>query len=152
MAEFQASADDLRELIERQQSVVLRRQGRYPLAAFLVAAVLSFFYIPAALAAGGMCIAWSISVFLEWRNVTAASLWRHAWIQESCAFEIEDEGIRVGNQRGSSFIRWDSGIVVRAYGTCFVLEEEGEDLVVLPKRHLNSGELLVLAQKASEAA
>jgi hypothetical protein len=50
----------------------------------------------------------------------------------------------MSNQRGSSFIKWTGGVVVRTLPGSFVLEDEGEDVVLVPKRYLNSTELLLL--------
>lgn len=148
MAGFRALPEDFDEVIRNQQRRSLRRQGPFPLAALVVAIVLFFIYRPAALVAIGMSIAWGVSAFLDWQSIKEAYLWRHAWAQEDVVIEIEDEGIRLSNQRGSGFIRWSSGAVVRSYSTCFVLEEEAEDIAVMPKRYLNATELLILLNRA----
>jgi integrase len=41
------------------------------------------------------------------------------------------------------------GVVVKTLPGCFVLEDEGEDVVVVPKRYLNSTELLLLQNRVS---
>jgi hypothetical protein len=99
----------------------------------------------------GMAIAWGISTILDLRSIRAAFLWRHGWTQEDVEIDIEDEGIRVTNSRGSGFIRWDSGVVVRLSASCFVVEEEGDDIVVIPKRYLNATELLMLKNKCDRS-
>jgi len=60
---------------------------------------------------------------------------------------IDKEGLRLSSQRGSSLIRWSGGVVVKALPGCFVLEDEGEDMVLVPKRYLNSAELLLLQNR-----
>jgi hypothetical protein len=152
VAEFCAVPEDFDEIIRKGRRAVLRRQSPYPLTALAASIVLSFVQLPAALVALGMFIAWGVSTFLEWRAVRAMYLWRFAWAQEESAIEVEVDGIRLTNQRGSGFIRWSSGANVRAHSTCFVLEDEGEEVAVIPKRYLNATELLLLRNRAEADA
>ena len=147
MAEFQATPNDLLELIRSRQRAAVRRQAPYPLGAAVVALLLVPVYLPAALIALGMCIAWSLSTYWSLRSLAAAYQWRYAWLQEPIVLEVLDEGLRLSSQRGSSLIRWSGGVVVRALPGCFVLEDEGEDVALVPKRYLNSAELLVLQSR-----
>lgn len=152
MAQFRATPDDFDEVIRSQQWRSLRRQAPYPLAALLATLTLSFIHRPTALVTAGMCVAWSVSTFLDWRSIRSAYLWRHAWAQEDVAIDIGEEGIQLSNQRGSGFIRWNSGAIVRSRSSCFVLEEEGEEIAVIPKRYLTASELLILHNRASSGA
>ena len=149
MTQFRAMPSDFEEVIRHHQWAGLRRQGPYPLGALLVAAVMSFFYRPIALVALGVSLAWGFSLFLEWRSIRAVSLWRHVWEQEDVTIDIEDEGIRLANAKGWGFVRWDSGVTIRVHGSCFVIEDGGEDIAVIPKRVLNSTELLILQNRAA---
>jgi hypothetical protein len=130
MAQFRATPSDFDEVIRHRQWSSLRRQGPYPLGALLVAVALLFVHQPSALIAFGMCLAWGISTLLDCRSIRAASLWQHAWAQEDVRIDLEDEGLRLRNARGSGFIRWDSGALVRLYSSCFVVEEFGEEIAV----------------------
>src|SRR5262245_31660423 len=149
MAEFQATADDLLELIRNRQRLELRTQLPFPVGAALVALVLVPVYVPAALVAFGVCLGWALSTYWALRNLAAAYSWRYAWLQEPVVVEVLDDGLRMTNQRGSSVINWSGGIVVKALPGCFVLEDEGEDIVLLPKRYLSSTELLLLQARVS---
>ncbi|MCI0427562.1 MAG: hypothetical protein L0Z46_06065 [Nitrospiraceae bacterium] len=82
-------------------------------------------------------------------GLAAAYRWRYAWLQEPVVVEVLEEGLRMSSQRGSSLIRWSGGVVVKTLPGCFVLEDEGEDVVLVPKRHLNSTELLLLQNRVS---
>lgn len=153
MTQFRATPSDFDEVISIRRWNSLRRQGPYPVGALLVAVTLFFIHRPSALVACGMAIAWGISTtLLDWRSIRAASLWEHAWAQEDVTIDIEDEGLRMENARGAGFIRWISGAVVRLYASCFVVEEPGEDVAVIPKRYLNSTELLILQNRAAADA
>lgn len=152
MAHFRATPSDFDEVIKHRQWHSLRRQGLYPLAALLVAMALLLVHLPSALVAFGMAFAWGFSTFLEWRSIRAASLWQHAWAQEDVTVDVEEDGLRVKNARGAGFVRWDSGAVVRLHSSCFVVEEFGEDIAVIPKRYLNSTELLILQNRAAADA
>jgi hypothetical protein len=55
----------------------------------------------------------------------------------------------MSSDRGSSLIKWSGGVVVKVLPGCFVLEDEGEDMVLVPKRYLNSTELLLLQNRVS---
>jgi hypothetical protein len=148
MAQFRATPSDFDEVIRHRQWNSLRRQGLYPLGALLIAIVLLLVHRPTALLAFGMALAWGFSTFLEWRSIRGASLWQHAWAQEDVTIDVEEDGLRVENARGAGFVRWDSGVVVRPHSSCFVVDEFGEDIAVIPKRYLNSTELLILQRRA----
>lgn len=149
MAQFRATPADFDEVIRNQQWRALRRQGAYPIGALLVALLLSFVLRPPAFIAFGMAIAWTVSMINEVRAIKMAYLWRFAWAQEEAVVDIDDEGIRLTTARGSGYIRWTSGIVVRVCSTCFVVEEEGEDLAVVPKQYLDANELSMLETRAA---
>jgi len=91
MAEFQATPDDLHELIRSRQRAEARRQAPYPLGAAAVALLLLPVYLPAALVALGMCIAWSLSTYWSIRGLAAAYQWRYAWLQEPIVVEVLEE-------------------------------------------------------------
>ena len=139
-------------MIRHRQWNSLRQQGLYALGALLIGILLLLAHRPTALVAFGMALAWGSSTFLEWRSIRAASLWQHAWAQEDVTIDVEDEGLRLKNARGSGFVRWDSGAVVRVHATCFVVEEAGEEIAVIPKRYLSSTELLALQNRAAADA
>src|SRR5689334_7056405 len=128
MAQFRATPADFDEVIRNQQWQSLRRQGPYPLVALLVGMLLSLIHKPTALIVFGMAIAWTASIVLDVRSIKMAYLWRFAWAQEEAVVDIDDEGIRLTTARGSGFIRWSSGVIVRLWSTCIVVEEEGEEL------------------------
>jgi len=151
MAQFRATPADFDEVIANQQRQILRRQAPYALGALAAGMLLSFIFKPLALIAFGMAVAWSISIVLEIRSIRPAYLWRFAWAQEEAVVDIDDEGVRMTTAWGSGFIRWRDGVTVRPCSTCFVVEEEGEEIAVLPKQYLHSDELLVLQAKAPAA-
>ena len=151
MAQFRATPADFDEVIANQQRQLLRRQAPYAIGALLVGMLLSLIFKPLALIAFGMAVAWSISIVLDVRSIRPAYLWRFAWAQEEAVLDIDDEGVRMTTARGSGFIRWKSGVIVRLCSTCFVVEEEGEEIAVLPKQYLNSDETLVLQTRAIAA-
>ena len=88
---------------------------------------------------------------LGWRGIANECLSRFAWTQENGTIEVNDDGLRIANPWGSSFVSWTSGVVVQSLSTCFVLEVEGDDLTIVPKRYLNSTELLILQNRAAGA-
>jgi hypothetical protein len=147
MAEFRATPDDLSEVIRRQQKAEVKGQVPYLAAALGAAGLFWPLYPPLALVALGMSVAWSLSTYWMVRSISAAYLWRYAWLQEGVTVEVAEEGLHLGSPRGSSLIRWSGGIAVRSLPGCFVLEDEGEDVVVLPKRYLNSTELVLLQNR-----
>lgn len=148
MAQFRATPADFDEVVANQQRELLRRQAPYAIGALLVGLLLSFISRPPALIAFGMAVAWSISIVLEIRSIKMAYLWRFAWEQEEAVVDIDDEGVRLTTARGSGFIRWKSGVDVRLRSSCFVVEEEGEEIAVLPKQYLNSDETRLLETRA----
>lgn len=148
MARFCLVREDLGELIDRRQATMLRRYSPYSIGPLAAAAALFFVYAPAAFVALGMSVAWSISMFREWRSIGARSLWDQSWLQEESTLDLEEDGIRLSSGRGASFLRWD-GFTIRAWRTCFVLEEEWEELAVIPKRYLSTTELLVLQNRGA---
>lgn len=152
MAQFRATPSDFDEVIRHRQWSSLRRQGLYPLGALLIGILLLFVHRPTALITFGMALAWAFSTFLEWRSIRAAFLWQHSWAQEDVTIDVEDEGLRLKNARGSGFVRWDSGAAVRLRATCFVVEESGEEIAVIPKRYLSSTELLTLHNRVAADA
>ena len=96
-----------------------------------------------------MGVAWGLSTYWELRSVAAAYLWRYAWLQEGIVVEVLEDGIQLSGQRGSPMIRWNKDLVVRALSKCFIIEDEGEDLVVLPKRYLDTTEMLLLQRRVA---
>lgn len=144
MAEFRATPDDLREFIHCQKLTWFKRQIPYPIGAIIFGIFLIYFFLPLAFIAFGMCLAWSLSLFLSFRNIAPDYLWRYAWMQENVVINVLEEGISISNQRGSSVIRWDGGIVIRSIPGSFIIEDEGVDMVVLPKKYFNTAELLSL--------
>ena len=144
MAEFQATPDDLHELIRSRQLAQVRKQLPLPIGAAIVAVLLVLVSLPAALIASGMCLAWALSTYWSLRSLAAGYRWRYAWLQEPVVVDVLDEGLRLSSARGSSLLRWSGGVVVKALPGCFVLEDEGEDVVLLPKRYLSSTELMLL--------
>ncbi len=149
MAEFRATREDLAEVIRRQQRLTVRQQARYSLGALIVAALFLPVYPPAGWIALGMGVAWSLSTYWAWQAVTPAYLWRYAWLQEGVVVDLVKEGVRFSTDRGSSLIRWSGGVVVRSLPGSFVLEDEGEDLAVLPKKYLDSTEILILQSRVA---
>lgn len=96
-----------------------------------------------------MSLAWSISTILILYRFEAACLSRHAWMQEDVIIDLEDEGLRLSNARSSGFIRWDSGAIVRSYATCFVVNDQGEEIAIVPKGYLSTTEMLLLQTRAA---
>jgi hypothetical protein len=148
MAEFQATTDDLKDYVRRQQLQMVKRQGRYPAGAIIGSAVLVPIYLPVALVAIGMTLAWALSIYWEFRNMGTNIWWRHSWMKDRVVLEVLDDGMRVSSVRGSSMIRWAGGIVVRSIPGYFVLEDEGEDLIVLSKKYLDLQEQTRLISRA----
>jgi hypothetical protein len=149
VAQFQATAGDLDELIRLAQRTELRNGVTYPAVALAVAALLSVFFLEGALVSLGMALAWGLSAYWSIRGVRNAYLWRYAWLQEPVVVELSEEGVTLSGARGTTLFRWDGGMVVRSRGSYFILEDEGEDFVVLPKRYLDSTELIVLQSRAA---
>jgi len=147
MAEFRATADDLRDIIRRQQVALLKRQASYPAGALVASAVLLPLYAPAGFIALGIGLAWSLSLYWQFRGLSRAYTWRYAWLMEGVVVDVLEDGLRLSSQRGTSLYRWDGGAVVRSLGASFVLEDEGEDFIVLPKRCLNSQELMTMQNR-----
>jgi len=148
MAKFSATREDLRDIIRRQQTVVLRTQAAYPAVALVASIALFWLFPPAGFIALGIGIAWSLSIVWKLRGLSRAYAWRYAWLLEGVTVDVLDEGLRLSSQRGTSVIRWDSGAVVRSLPRSYVLEDEGEDFVVLPKRYLDSQELVAIQRRA----
>jgi hypothetical protein len=147
MSEFRATTDDLREIIRRQQVALLKRQASYPAGAFVASAVLLPLYAPAGFIALGIGFAWSLSLYWQFRGLSRAYTWRYAWLMEGVVVDVLEDGLRLSSQRGTSLYRWDGGAVVRSLGASFVLEDQGEDFIVLPKRYLNSQELMTMQSR-----
>jgi len=149
MARFRAVREDLDELIRHHRWALVRRNGQWPLGALALSVSLVFVHEQAALLALGMSLAWSISTVVILYRFEAACHSRHAWMQEDAVIDIEEEGLRLSNARGSGFIRWDSGAIVRCYATCFVIDDEGEEIAIIPKRYLSTTEMLLLQKRAA---
>jgi hypothetical protein len=148
MARFRGTTDDLRDIIRREKLFILKRQGTFALTPLAAGCVLLAIFPPAGFIALGMCLAWSLSVVFELRAVAGRLTWKYAWLLEDIEIKVDEEGIRLSSSRGMSLSRWGEGVVVRSLGQCFVLEDLGEDFVILPKRYLDSGELMVLQDRA----
>ena len=69
MAHFQATPDDLAEIVRRQQLAALKRQAPYPIGALAIGALLIPLYWPAALVALGMGLAWALSTYRDLRSL-----------------------------------------------------------------------------------
>lgn len=150
MAEFQATPEDLAEIIHRQQRAVFKQQARYPALAALAAALFFPLWPPAGWLGLGMSVAWALSTYWAVAGVPDAYLWRYAWLQEGIVLDVLEDGVRLSNQqKGSSFIRWWDGIKVVSLSTCFIVEDGDEDVLVIPKRYLDSAELLLLRNRAA---
>jgi hypothetical protein len=144
MANFKATADDLDEIVRLRVGQSVREQMTYPLGA-LAAAAVSWPWVPGlSLVALGAGLAWASSTYSFIRQLRSAYLWRYAWLQEDVSIVVREEGLECSTARGTGFIRWSDNIKLRALHTCFVLEDEGEDVVVIPKKYLDTGELLAL--------
>jgi hypothetical protein len=98
----------------------------------------------------GAAAAWAYSTFQETRAVRSAYLWQYAWLQEEVTVVAEEEGLRLSNARGSSFLRWDGGISVHSQPGFFLIKDEHEDLAYFPKKYLSDRELLALNRHASQ--
>jgi hypothetical protein len=147
VADFQATADDLAEVIARARWSLLRHQVSWPVVAALAAAALFPWSAALASLAFGMALAWSVSLYLGWRSLAQEYLWRFAWLQEPLTIDVGSEGIRLRSARGDTFVSWNDELVVRNLSTCFVLEDIGEPdvpFVILPKRVLGEEERVFL--------
>jgi hypothetical protein len=96
-----------------------------------------------------MALAWGVSAAIEWHDVPRFFLWRLEWEREDVTVTFDADGYRCENSGGTGHIRWDSGIVVHDWATCFAFDDQGELTMVLPKRALDTTELLVLRARAA---
>jgi hypothetical protein len=150
MAEFRATPDDLAEIIAIRVRQTVKSGVAYP-AASLAVAVGAWWFVPEiALVALGACGAWSLSLWREAKNVREAYLWRYAWLQEGISLRIGADGVEWTSPRGVALTRWNDDLSVLRLNTCFVLDDEGEDIAVIPRRYLDSTELALLTNRCSE--
>jgi hypothetical protein len=144
MSTFRATPDDLAGLLRDQQKIVLKRSLPYPLVALMVGLALLPAQRTLATLALGASAAWAYSCVVEFRAVRPTFLWHYAWLQEEMTVGVEEEGLRLVNARGSSFMRWDGGISVHSRPDFFVIKEEQDTLAILPKKYLSEPELFAL--------
>jgi len=53
----------------------------------------------------------------------------------------------LSNAKGSGFIRWDSRAFVRSYATCFLIDDQAEEIAIIPKQYLRTTEMLLLQKR-----
>jgi hypothetical protein len=148
MSKFTASANDLDEIVRIRTRESIRWWLRYPLSSVAVAAVAWFVSPAVSLIALGAFGAWTLSAYWHAKEMKAAYLWRYAWLQEGVSVSVREDGVECTTAWGSSFVRWRDELKLRSLETCFVLEDEGEDVVVLPKKYLDTTELLILNNRS----
>jgi hypothetical protein len=132
MAEFTAQPDDLREIVDIRVRETFRRGVPYPLVSLIIAALAWKIFLPVALVATGAAAAWGFSLWREVQSLRGAYLWRYAWLQEAVVLRVGDEGVEWSTARGVALTKWTE-LKVRKLETCFVLEDEGEDVGVIPR-------------------
>jgi hypothetical protein len=152
VAAFQATPDDLAEVIAQARRNLLRHQASWPVVSLLVAVALYPWSVALASLSLGMALAWASSLYLSWRALPQEYLWRYTWLQEPLTVAVNGEGIRMRSARGDTFTNWNDDLLVRDLSTCFVLEDAGEPdvpYVILPKRYLDQEERMVLQRRAA---
>jgi hypothetical protein len=152
VAEFTATPEDLSEVINLKIRETLRRGALYPAVAILIA-IVSWWFLPmVAVFSAGAASAWIYGLGIEIRGLRAGYLWRYAWLQEGVTLRVGDDGIEWSTARGVALTRWNDELIVRRLGTCFVLEDEGEDVAVIPRKYLDATELILLDNRSAERA
>ena len=151
MADFRLGPADIAHIIERRRIYMLRRMWPYPLVSLVAAGILAIVAAPAALVVLGMALAWGISACVEWFAIGRDLQSHFAWAAESVRIEFDESGIHVTNADGTGFMRWEA-ISVRRYPDGFIVWDDAEEILVLPKRHLSTTELLFLKQRQSPEA
>lgn len=144
MSTFKAVPDDLDELARMKLRQTLRRGSLYPLGALAVAGVTWLLVPSVALIACGAAIAWALSLYWSARDAMREVRHRFAWLLEDVSLRIDEVGVECANQWGSGLLRWADDVEVHSLDTCFVLRDSTEIVMVLPKRYLETQELLAL--------
>lgn len=150
MATFTIDDRDLDDLIRRDIWQVVREQGPRPAATLSVALVLQWVHSLAAAIALGMALAWAYSLFEEIRRVRPWYASHHGSRAGPLTVEFREEGLYTIMPLGEGVMRWDQLDSIKNYSSCFVLELDGDEVLILPKRHFSTEELIVLQAKAAE--
>jgi len=66
--------------------------------------------------------------------------------------EFTDEGVRTAMKLGEGLIRWAQLSAIKNYSGCFVFEDQGEEILILPKRHFSANELIILQSEGTRLA
>jgi hypothetical protein len=138
-------AVDVVDLIRRDMRGEMRHHWKRLVASLVIAVALIGVQPFAAAIAGGMVIAWTYSLverlYCIWRwyaNLPGSDNGRYA-------FEFREEGIYTEMTVGQGVVRWDS-LRVKQYPRCLVFENDGEELLILPRRRLTQDELAIIEQ------
>jgi hypothetical protein len=150
MATFTVDERDLEDLVRRDLWHGLRHGGIWPAVSFGAALVLYWFHPVTAAIAFGMGLAWSFSLFQSIRGIRPWYATHHGRIGGPVTVEFRDEGLWTAMPLGEGIIRWDQLSAIKNYSTCFVLEDGGDEILILPKRHFSTAELVLLQNKATE--
>jgi YcxB-like protein len=152
LATFTIDDRDLEDLIRRDIWHSVRQQGPRPAAALGAALVLLWFQPFLAAIAFGMGLAWTYSLFEVVRQVRPWYASHHGSRAGPLTIEFRDEGLFAVMPLGQGVTRWDQLDSIKNYPSCFVLEFDGDEIMILPKRHFTAEELIILQSKATEIA
>jgi hypothetical protein len=150
MTTFTIDDRDLSDLIRRDVWHSIRQQGPRPAIALGAAFILLLFQPLAAAVAFGMALAWAFSLFEVVRRVRPWYASHHGSRAGPLTVEFRDEGLYSRMPVGEGVTRWDQLDAIKNYPSCFVLEFEGDEILILPKRHFTSEELVMLHSKGAE--
>ena len=98
----------------------------------------------------GMGLAWTYSLFEVVRRVRPWYASHHGSQAGPLTVEFREEGLHTVMPLGEGVMRWDQLDSIKNYSSCFVLEFDGDEILILPKRHFSTEELIVLQGKATE--
>ena len=152
MPTFTIADKDLEDLIRRDTRQAIRRDGTRPAIALVVAVVLATLSPIAAAVAFGMALAWGISLFEVVRRVRPYYASHHGSKAGPLTVEFREEGVYATMPIGEGIVRWDQLDAIKKYPACFVFEFDGDEIMILTKRHFTSEELILLDSKAKEVS
>jgi hypothetical protein len=150
MATFTVDERDLEDLIRRDLWQELRYRGIWPAVSFGAALALYWLHPVVSAIVFGMGLAWSFSLFQAIRGIRPWYATHHGRMGGPVTVEFRDEGLWTAMPLGEGIIRWDQLSAIKNYSACFVLEDENDELLILPKRHFSTAELVLLQSKATE--
>jgi hypothetical protein len=150
MATLTVDDSDIEGLVRSSMVKVLRDEGKLPTVALCTAAVLLWLNPIAGAVAFGMGVAWGHSLVKSLRSVRPWYRSHHGSLAGPITVELTEDGVRTVMPLGEGMIWWKQLSAIRNQSSCFVLEFDGDPLLVMPKRHFSTEELALLQAKALE--